>query len=205
VDVLQKKIAEKQEELDEAEKAVSDPGEKEQALQAKIDELTAEANQQSQAKRALVDELKEESQPLKEVDRQLSQLKRQHQTASRNLAAAQKRLEEARAEMFKQAGSAQSKQAQMTAKLAKLEQEFNERHDKTNELRETVSAKLRSYEEIEPQVKDAESKVQNAMRRLDGAKTAVRNLQEESDEFALLGPRVRRVYNMVRECILRKG
>lgn len=164
-----------------------------------MDQLLEEAQSQAQLKRELEEELKEAMGPYKEVERKLSHVKKSQSSASTQLNKAKQSLQEARDQIMANADSAESEEARRTALLKKSEEELAAAREKVDGLKQDQSNWLRSYEEIEPHVRDAKSKVDHFNRQLQGVQQKLRSLRSSSgrDSLALLGPRVAAVTQLV--------
>ena len=164
-----------------------------------MDQLLEEAQSQAQLKRELEEELKEATGPYKEVERKLSHVKKTQNAASSQLKKAKQSLQEARDQIMAKADSAESEEARRTALLKKSEEELAASRERVDGLKQDQSKWLRSYEEIEPHVHDAKSKVEQLNKQLQGVQHTLRSLQSSSgrDSLALLGPRVAAVAQLV--------
>ena len=151
-----------------------------------MDELIQEAEEQQRQKESVEQEYKKLVQPYKQTEKELHKVRRQRKEAAAEVAAAQKRLQEAREENVRLAGSAESDQARRAVELKKLEDEYGERTRNVDSLKQAVSDSVRAYEEIEPRLATAKGKAQAVAQSLGGAKRTLESLQTD-DEFALFG------------------
>lgn len=186
------KARKKQEELRQAEDEVAgSTGNDGEKKRNRVHHLLEEAQSQAQLKRELEELLKGALVPYKLVERKLDGLKKQQNSASTQHKAAKKRLQEVRDQIMANADSAESDEARRTAMLKASEEDLYAARAKVDELKHGQSKWLRSYEEIEPHVRDATSKVEKLMKQLQGVQHTLRSLQSSSgDSLALLGPRV---------------
>jgi DNA repair exonuclease SbcCD ATPase subunit len=195
----QEKARQKEEELRQAEEAAGTPGNDGESKRNRVDQLLQEAQSQAQLKRGLEEELKEAMVPYKNAERNLGAVKKKQSSAAKQLKAAKQRLQEARDQIMSNADSAESEEARRTALLKKSEETLASARAKVDELKQDQSKWLRSYEEIEPHVRDSTSKVDRLKKQLQGVQHTLRSLQSSSgrDSLALLGPRVATVAQMV--------
>lgn len=203
---FQTKANKKQVELSQAEESANDPAEDETAKRDHMNELVTEAREQTDLKRNLEAELKKAILPYKTLERQLNNLGRQQQSANAELAASKMRLQELRDTIMANSGSAESEEARRTELLRETEIELEQARTEVNELRQATSVALRSYEELEPHVAEARSKVQSAERQVQAVQNTIRELESSSnDSLAILGPRVSQVHKMVRNGVCDNG
>jgi len=187
-----------QTELTQAEESMSNPEEDEQANKAKIQELVKEAQEQADLRQELHKELKEGTVPLKQIERQLAQLNKQQKAAAKQLKAARQRLQEARDQIIANADSAESEEARRTALLKQTEEELGAARANVDELKQRQTNMLRKYEEIEPHVQDATSKINGIKSQLSSISNTLRTLSSSTgDSLAILGPRVSKVAQLV--------
>jgi len=198
METFQQKAAKKQEELSQVEEAANGGDSEGDKKNQRIQELTAEAEEQSSLKRELEAELKRVLVPHKTTERQLAHLQKQQKDAENQLKVVRQRLQEARDQILAQAGSAQSEEACRTALLKSTEEELAEARAKVNELREAVSVALRSYEELEPHVHDAKGNTERVGRQYDNVKSRIKELNASGDDSqAIFGQRVPKVCRLV--------
>jgi len=177
---------------------MSNPEEDEQANKAKIQELVKEAQEQADLRQELHKELKEGTVPLKQIERQLAQLNKQQKAAAKQLKAARQRLQEARDQIIANADSAESEEARRTALLKQTEEELGAARANVDELKQRQTNMLRKYEEIEPHVQDATSKINGIKSQLSSISNTLRTLSSSTgDSLAILGPRVSKVAQLV--------
>ena len=196
--LFEQKAAQKQEELTQAEEAANQPDDEVRAKEARIAELVAEAEEQAASKMEMEHELKEKLGPQRKKENQLKQVLKQKEATKKELAAARRRLQAVRDEILEQAGSAESEQARRAKELKDAEEQLAQAQTRADSLKEAVSVAFRQFEELEPHVKEARDKARQYKGRLEAAKNALRSLEQTGDEFALLGPRVKKVYSAVR-------
>ena len=186
------------EDVTQAEASLSSPEEEEQDNRAKMEKLIAEAQEQMNLQKELEMELKTSSAPLKQLDREITQLKRQQKVASEELKASQRRLQQARDQIIANADSAQSEEARRTARLKKAEEELSVARNKSDTLKQETITNLHAYEELEPSVREATSKINSLKSQLSGVQNTLRSLSSSNgDSLAILGPRVSKVAQLV--------
>jgi chromosome segregation ATPase len=195
---FQEKAGRYETELSQAEEALSSPSNEQEEKKKHHEALLEEAQNQTALRRELEEQLKQAHAPCKQIDRQLKALSRDTKSAVKTLAAAKKRLQEARDQILAQAGSAQSEEARRTAILKRTEEELAEARSKVDELRQTQSKYLRAYEEVEPHVLDARSKVSQVSNQLNGVNASIRELESASgDSLAVFGRNVPKLHQLV--------
>ena len=191
----EEKAAKREKEILNAEEQLGHPDDEQASQSQKIAALNQEAEEQAELKNKLEAELRELLAPQKKLQRDKSALKKELKNTEKKLKLYQRRLQEAREE---QAGAGGSDEAQRAAVLKEAEDKLAARKGKSNELRQEVSSCLRSYEELEPHVHDAKANAEKAQNQLRGVQGTIQRLSSSSnDSLAVLGPRVRRVFQMV--------
>lgn len=186
------------EDVTQAEASLSSPEEEEQENRTKMEKLIAEAQEQMNLQKELESELKTLSVPLKQLEREISQRKRQQKVAADEHKASQRRLQQARDQIIANADSAQSEEARRTALLKKTEEELAAARSNVDALKQVQVNYYRAYEELEPSVHDATSKINSLKNQLSGVQNTLRNLSSSTgDSLAILGPRVSKVAQLV--------
>jgi chromosome segregation ATPase len=195
---FEEKAAKKQQEITVAEEAASSPNDDEGIKRDAMETLVHEAQEQAVLKRNLEGDLKMVLLPQKTLERQLHNLKRQQTTAEQELRQAKQRLQEVRDQILGLSGSAESDEARRAAALRKTEEELAAAREKVNGMKQAVSNALREYEEKEPHVQDAKSKVEQITRQFHGANNTIKELESSSDDsLAVFGYRVSKVHQIV--------
>lgn len=192
------KIDKKEQELKAFEAEMNDPNNHQEGMQARIHELLAESKEQTNLKKSLEDEFKQASAPCKQLQSQIQRLGKEVQNAKKETVAAQNRLKEYRDKMMAHEGSAESNRTRLADELRTLEEQREQCKDKVDPLRQATTEAYRAYEEVEPKVQEVQLMVKNVMGRLDRAKNVLRGLNENGNEFAVFGPKVKAVHDLVR-------
>jgi chromosome segregation ATPase len=197
-ELLAERIMKKDEDLRRAEEEAGTAGE-DGEKRKRFDALVQEAKDQAEMKRNVEEELKAAMGPYRQLDREIESVRKSKKAAENMLHRSQKTLEETRAKILAMADSAESEEARCTAQLKKSEEEMAEARSKVDELKQEQTNWFRAYEEIEPHVRDATSKVASHTKQLEAVQYKLQTLQSSDgqDLLALLGPRVATVANIV--------
>jgi DNA repair exonuclease SbcCD ATPase subunit len=194
---MEEKVRRKQEELTQAEGAANNVEEVE-SQDSKREKLLADATTQQELKRELEHELREKEKPFKEVDRNIKATQKRKKLAGKELKEAKRTLDNTRNQILEKAASRESEGAKQTEMLKQAEEELDAARAKVPELRQSQSAELQAYEEIEPALHDARTRVEKLQSQLNGARNTMKTLESSSgDSIAILGPRVASVAKMV--------
>jgi chromosome segregation ATPase len=200
-DAASEKAKRKERELDELEEAARNPADDDAARKRTlVEELVLGVHEQTERKQELEEELKLAMGPYKEADRKFNMSKRAKKDMATQLVNAKKRLQEAAEEIAANAESAESEEARFTTLLRTTEEELALARATVDPLKENQSKWLRSYEELEPHVAEARSKVNDLKAKRNEIQNTLRSLQSSSgnDALALLGPKVVTLTKMVR-------
>jgi chromosome segregation ATPase len=194
------RIAKKEEDLRLAEEEAGVPGVDGANKRNKVDMLIQEAQNLADLKRQVETELKEVLVPYKQLEREISSVKKSQSAAKHQLQRAQKELEETRGKIMAMADSAESEEARCTEMLKAAEESLALAREKVDTLKQERTKWLRSYEEMEPHVRDATARVDSHTKQLKAVQYTLQSLQSSDgkDLMALLGPRVANVANLVR-------
>ena len=197
---MDERITKKEEELRRAEEEAGAPGADGANKRNRVDTLLLEAQNQAEMKRGLEEELKAALLPYKQLEREISSTTKSQNAARNQLRRAQTNLEETRAQIMAMADSAESEEARCTAMLKQAEEELAEARNKVDTLKQEQTNWLRTFEEIEPHVRHAKSRVDSHSKQMQGVQNTLRSLQSSNgqDMLALLGSRVANVANLVR-------
>jgi 2-oxoglutarate dehydrogenase complex dehydrogenase (E1) component-like enzyme len=164
-----------------------------------VDEINREVETQAILKNQLEAQLRELLGPHQKLVRNQAALQKECKDAVRRLQVAKQRLQETRIQIVAQTGSALSDEAKRATLLRTTEETLAARKEEAQELRQAVSTAPRKDEELEPQVQDARANVEN-LASIEGGANYDSEFGENAigDSLAVLGPRVRAVFQMVR-------
>jgi chromosome segregation ATPase len=199
-DAASEKAKRKERELEELEEAARNPADDAARKRTLVEELVSGVHEQTERKQELEEELKLAMAPYKEAGRKFNMSKRAKKEMAIQLVNAKKRLQEAADEIAANAESAESEEARFTTLLRTTEEELALARANVDPLKENQSKWLRSYEELEPHVAEARSKVNDLKAKRNEIQNTLRSLQSSSgnDALALLGPKVVTLTKMVR-------
>ena len=191
----------KTQDLTQAESATQNSDDEELARRQKLDELTAEGNEQSKLKTELEQVLKRMREPQKAMERDLKTTMQEQKRAESNLAKANKRLKDRRDEIVRVSGSAESEAAQRAQRLQDAEVRLQDERTKVDPIKQAVSESLQAYEEMEAAVANAQDSVKQAKHRLNGVEGRIRSLQSSSSSpVAVYGQKCSEVHKLVSSC-----
>lgn len=157
-----------------------------------FENLMAGIQQQAERKNELAEELKLAMAPYKETERKLSNAKRTKKDMVAKVLEAKQKLKAACDEIAANAESAESDEARFTALLRDAEEELAVVRANVDPLKQAQAEWLRSYEELEPHVREAKSKADEVKGKRQRVQNTLGSLQASSgnDSLTLLGPRV---------------
>lgn len=182
-----------------AEDALTNPGEENETKKARIEALLKEAQEQMELKHELEIQLKNNFGPIKQIERELESIRKRQNAAKKQLDVAQQSLQEARDLIIAKADSAESEEARRAALLKKTEEDLSIARGKVDDLKQTQTTCYRKYEELEPHLLDAQSKIKGIEFQLTALSNKRRSLESSTGNLlTILGPRVERVARLVR-------
>ena len=200
---FKEKAEKKREALARDEAAAANPEDEAKEKQDRVNALVEEAQQLSDDFQKLHGEVKESKRPLQEIERRMGKLKNVRKQKAREVAASQKRLEEARNKVLESANSAESEEARRVERLQRAEEKLSGCMANRDALQEEQSKWLEEYEEVEPQVQAATSRVRQINSELSSVKSKVRSLQSSTEKngLAMFGQNVSGLARLVRCCM----
>lgn len=193
------KMKQREDEIAEFEKAFSQEStiDEEAKRRQVMEELIQEVQAQTENKQQLESQFRQQMVPVKQLEKERQMLRKDRKEIEQQLVRAQERLNEMRNQISERSGS---KEAEQLKSLNDAEKELQQLKKENPEIKQAVSTSLRAYEELTSHVRDASGKVDTMQRQLGGIGGRIRDLEASSaDSLSMLGPNVKRVYEMVRD------
>lgn len=191
--------------MTQAEAATQEADTEEVNLRNKVEELTKEADDQASKKHGLEQEYKRAREPLKALERNLKHLQNEKITAERTLQGAKQSLEAKRQEILARAGSAESEAAKRTQRLKDAQDELASLKEQYDQAKQATTDSRQAWDELEPNVKQAHSNVEDAAKKLRAIENRIGSLQSSSgSSLAIFGQRCGQLKHAVDDFV-RKG
>jgi len=160
LNMLNAKLAQRSEEFEQFKDINSGAQEEHiKSLNDKMALLTEEAQQARSNKLDMAENVRKAMAPVKKTERELKDCKRDGVLAKRRIVAATNRLKNARDEILKNAGNAESEEARRTEMMEQTESSISEDKVKLEKQKTSVAQCLNDYDELEPHVDQAKSNV----------------------------------------------
>jgi chromosome segregation ATPase len=192
------KAQKKKLELTQVEAASQEADDPNDERRNRLDELSKEAGEMSIRKRELEQELKRLTEPRRAFTNQFKGICKKEKLADRELLESNQRLQGKRDEIVQKAGSAESEQAQRNKRLRDAEERLAERKIRHDELKQSTTDLLQSYEKVEPEVQGARQNVSQLEHQVRGIDSKIRGMESSSgNSLDVFGHRCNKVKQLV--------
>ena len=176
---IEDKCSKRKAEIEKIE-AAADAEEEEEKLKENLDALSDEATKAAAVKKDVDEKLRLAYEPIRKNNRLVASFQREILAAKRTHKSAMKALQEARDEIIRAAGSAETEEAKRVSKLKETEEKLSAAKASLESKKKNIASLLSRYEELEPRVEEAKGSTQNTAAQKNIVMRKLKEMQSSS-------------------------